>query len=88
MRSANLRRDELKLLTNLGEYMEPQMPSLGRIVHYRDYDGRDYAAIITQVPGGPNVDLEVFGTYSKKIQTYVPYAENPYANTWHWPERV
>lgn len=67
-----------------------QQPSIGRIVHYVQYDGdKCRPAIITEVEDDRMVSLHVFtpdrGDHN---QDECPYSEDRVHGTWHWPERV
>ncbi|MBP2703516.1 hypothetical protein JOL79_06850 [Microbispora sp. RL4-1S] len=78
-------------------------PSIGRIVHYCDHEGRCVAAMVVGLPayldGERFVDLTVFGRagMSAVFGVFdVPQVEADEARagegavrpSWHWPERV
>ncbi|MET0416047.1 MAG: hypothetical protein ABW022_08505 [Actinoplanes sp.] len=67
-----------------------QKPSVGRIVHYVQYDGSKCCpAIVTEVEGEFTVGLHVFTTDRGSFgQDESPYSEDREHGTWHWPERV
>jgi hypothetical protein len=74
-------------------------PTIGRIVIYREIDGRGHASIVTGIREKDAVDLTVFPSGSNPYPLVnVPYdpprrnAENePWSEqnpgTWRWPER-
>lgn len=62
-----------------------QKPSIGRIVHYVNHDGRHLAAIVTKV-NDSTIHIGVFDD-SYVVVKYVDYDESAGSNTWHWPER-
>jgi hypothetical protein len=76
------------------------MPSVGRIVHYRSYGtpGGEYpsvcrAAIVTEADsseGVTDVGLCVLNPEGMFFNRDVPHAhaDQPAGGTWHWPERV
>lgn len=64
-------------------------PSVGRIVHFVDYDGSTCrAAIVTECQVMGIDHLAVFGTDNVFFQRSVSYSESGEPGTWHWPERV
>lgn len=64
-------------------------PSVGRIVHYVQYDGnRCQAAIITAVETDAEVSLYVFAPDAPHSQGECTYSDGNEHGTWHWPERV
>lgn len=73
---------------------DPAIPSVGRIVHLADVNGKCLAAIITAVCEDGKVCLTAFfpGTESATVCGSVcamaSYSEARVAQTWHWPERV
>ncbi|GGN39543.1 hypothetical protein FHR83_006696 [Actinoplanes campanulatus] len=67
-----------------------QKPSIGRIVHYVQYEGNKCrAAIITDVEDDGTVGLYVMtpdrGAHS---QNECPYDDGHTYGTWHWPTRT
>ena len=73
-----------------------QKPTLGRIVHYIDDDGREYAAIITGVyyvenstEANGQIDVCVFDNAANGTVHYKASLLNSSreAGTCHWPER-
>jgi hypothetical protein len=77
--------------------VEPQIPTVGRIVHYCSYGtpGGEFpkecrAAIVTAVEDEQMVDLAVLNPTGMFFNTEVPWASSqaPRGGTWHWPERV
>lgn len=78
--------------------MEPQKPSIGRIVHFVGLLGlerdKHYPAIVTHVFSDTCVNLEVgrkgtsFDDKDAGLRTSVVLDEKAEAAyTWHWPER-
>lgn len=88
----------LFLVTSLGAMIAvPQVPSIGRLVHYVMPNGKHRPAMIVEAwDNSSHLNLQVFtdgsndgpDTPSMLWQTSVEYAESPAPNTWHWPERV
>lgn len=73
--------------------MDPQEPSVGRIVHYvpvYDQAGAAVAALISGVNKDGSVNLHVFyNTPSSAVfRENIKYSEENEKNTWHWPIRV
>lgn len=80
---------------------QPQLPSVGRIVHYVSYgspvreDGTQEhvseccAAIITHVENLEHgfVNLAIFASAGLHFKP-IRHDEEKAAGTWHWPERV
>jgi hypothetical protein len=78
----------------------PQVPSIGRVVHYVSYGtpGGEFpstcrAAIITAVgrkkKGVAQVSLFVMNPEGVFLNQNVPYSEDAsVGGSWHWPERV
>lgn len=74
-----------------------QPVSVGRIVRYREWGGKIYAAIVTEVDeAAERVSLTVFPpgiapgagmTFYRLDVSYAP-ADSGIQNSWHWPERV
>jgi hypothetical protein len=60
-------------------------PSVGRIVHYVNEDGKHRAAVITDV--NDTVELLVLNQGGVTGAT-ADYSEAHLPGTWHWPERV
>lgn len=71
-------------------------PTVGRIVHYVDFQGLKHAAIVTHVIDERDVNLAVFydGGVGATMQALsaITYEANPQrgyvGGSWHWPERV
>lgn len=74
-------------------------PSIGRIVHFTDYENtsqRTYAAIVTAVPfennpGGMRACLGVFIGVPGRDMMWTgatPYSETPKPGHWSWPPRA
>jgi hypothetical protein len=76
--------------------MLPQIPSIGRIVHYIAYGtpGGEYlpehrAAIITSVGVNGQVSLAVLNPSGMFFNECVAYDDTAQCGgTWHWPEMV
>lgn len=81
----------------------PQMPSIGRIVHYHSYGtpGGEYppepwAAIVTCVsdldlnalPDLLRVGLAVLNPTGMFFNQDVPFSEDPQSGHWSWPPRA
>jgi hypothetical protein len=64
-----------------------EVPTVGRIVHYRSAETSCLAAIITGGLGDTDVvNLQVF--HPTSIQTCIAVPAGPGVGEWHWPERV
>jgi len=67
------------------------IPSIGRIVHYREHDGAAYPAIITAVSednGVQPVCLAVFRQTGLQFWQDVPFhADEKEPGGWFWPAR-
>lgn len=71
-------------------------PSIGRIVHFQDWDDCTKAAIVTEVFADDAVALTVFNT--GRLPGYlgdsagepyrIPFAAKPTPGYWNWPPRV
>lgn len=79
--------------------MDPQVPTVSRIVHYQAYGtpGGEFpsvprAAIITEVdtPGDPNSDvgLCVLSPTGQFFNQHVKFSADNKPGTWGWPPRV
>lgn len=74
--------------------MDEVRPSVGRIVHYYEQNVGPFAAVITNVTGGPKnaVDLHVFPC-RRKIGDFVPIetvqngVPDEGTRKWCWPPR-
>lgn len=76
----------------------PTQPTMGRVVHYVDADGKGYPAIVRAVYPRPEgggsldpwtVDLTAFTEYGDHPFNRVAQDEEDHApRRWHWPERV
>lgn len=72
----------------------PQVPTVGRIVHFTGTDGDTYAAIIARVYVDDRlradncVDLVTFGPFSIYHQPAVNHSPEPKPGHWSWPPRV
>lgn len=70
--------------------MPDQKPSLGRVVHYIDNEGKHYTATIAYVWSDTCVNLGCLdhngNPFSKQSVSYDANATATYS--WHWPERV
>lgn len=68
----------------------PQKPSIGRVVHFTDDNGRHNAATVAHVNEDGSVNLgylDINGhPYSASSIPFDESGETP--RTWHWPERV
>ena len=74
--------------------MPVQLPSVGRVVHYRSYGtpGGEFApecraAVVTGVVNDTTVHLAVLNPTGMFFNTNVELGETA-GGTWHWPERV
>jgi hypothetical protein len=70
-------------------------PTIGRIVNYVDFDGKIYAAVVSDVRESMVVDLHVFRNDDERpvrvrrgIEFVQPFTHGLVTNTWHWPSRV
>lgn len=67
-------------------------PSIGRIVHFLELNGRHRAAIISDVHSDTIVDLHIMQPSSETpVRLFVDAAFDEYgrnAYSWHWPEKV
>ncbi|MDT3426112.1 hypothetical protein J2Z22_001632 [Paenibacillus forsythiae] len=61
-------------------------PSIGRIVHYRDTEGKTFAAIITWVLDDV-VNLAVWNEFGRQFNALNVRQGNG-AEQWDWPPRV
>jgi hypothetical protein len=73
--------------------VQPQEPTVGRIVHFVNREHRHLAAIITGV-ADDEADIHVFPYRTKGGEfaaahdiALVEHDEEKVRNTWHWPER-
>jgi hypothetical protein len=71
---------------------EPQLPSIGRIVHYVQQEANETkcrAAVITEVDDSRDgVGVFVMAPSTRFFYRDVRYDEGKGPDTWHWPERV
>lgn len=77
--------------------VKQETPSLGRIVHYVQHDGRHTAGLITGLHSGTRIGLTVFLPPDQAMQVMPHYflivgaceldSTGKLANTWHWPEK-
>ena len=75
--------------------MNPQKPSVGRIVHYQafgtpggEYKSLPRAAVITQVNSDTDVGLCILNPTGQFFNTSVQYSEEPKPGCWNWPPYV
>lgn len=61
-------------------------PTVGRIVHWVDPNGRSWPAIVVRA-AGIVVDLTTFSPMPTYIEN-VAYDPDCSSGTWHWPGRV
>lgn len=75
----------------------PQIPSVGRVVHYRahgspngQHKAADRAAMITEVTDNETVSLAVMNPtgFFFNQGCKLDESETPAGGTWHWPPRV
>lgn len=64
-----------------------RMLTLGRIVRYKfDDQGRDYAAMVTQVFDNDVVCLVVFDTPNGPVELKEGVPPGETGHSWHWPD--
>jgi hypothetical protein len=81
--------------------MAGQTPTIGRVVIFRDREGKDWPAMVTSVAVSkapdtdrPQLNLQVFAEPAVLFRRNIPHTEpwgdgtEPTPGSWRWPERV
>lgn len=77
--------------------MKVQAPTVGRIVHYSDHQGKCWPAMVIAVVATPEDEstaslsircLKVWKMFGDEIDLDVPYSEDANKRTWRWPPHV